>query len=251
MPCFYSYFSLSNLSIIDGSVVQQSRHYSLGNTSRRAFTPDAPRVSRMRDLSHQVPNPQPLTFDHTTTEPGSPPLTKPIPDEDGSSTSSSNTRGPLVDSNQTHDQSLPTATSHDQENDQPIPSPPRSVHSDNSKNDKSQTSSPETSNKLSNNKESVSTIKSSPNITQRESETVPSSDGSPSLAIIEDIDRNMSVTFRQELLSVVETKIDSKIGIEVSKLADPDLNVIELFGRCLPDIVPNVILAKRDVRVMQ
>ena len=58
----------------------------------------------------------------------------------------------------------------------------------------------------------------------------------------------MSVTFRQELLNIFQLKTDSRIGLEVSKLTDPDVDPVQLLGRCLPHIVPNVILAKREVR---
>lgn len=93
--------------------------------------------------------------------------------------------------------------------------------------------------------ESVATLKTSPG-TPRASLSIPEEE-LREVTPVEDIDRNMSIAFRQELLSVIEIKIDSKVGIETSRLSDPELNVIELFGRCLPDIVPNVILAKREV----
>ena len=64
---------------------------------------------------------------------------------------------------------------------------------------------------------------------------------------VNDVDRNMSVAFRKELLSVVQIKINSKVGMEVSRLSDPELDVIELFSRCLPDIVPYTLLDKREV----
>ena len=59
--------------------------------------------------------------------------------------------------------------------------------------------------------------------------------------------RNMSVAFRQELLNIVHLKIDSRIGLEIAKLSDSKQDIVELVGRCLPHIVPNVILAKREV----
>ena len=65
---------------------------------------------------------------------------------------------------------------------------------------------------------------------------------------VEGIKHQMSTAFRQELLATLPLKTDSRIGLEVAKLSDPDLNVIQLFGRCLPYVVPNVILAKREVR---
>ena len=59
--------------------------------------------------------------------------------------------------------------------------------------------------------------------------------------------RHMSLSFRQALLSLTELKSDTRIGLEVAKLADPQLDVVQVFGRCLPHVVPNVILAKREV----
>ena len=60
--------------------------------------------------------------------------------------------------------------------------------------------------------------------------------------------RQMSVVFRQELLNTVHLKIDSRIGLEIAKLSDSHCDIVQLIGRCLPHIVPNVILAKREVR---
>ena len=57
----------------------------------------------------------------------------------------------------------------------------------------------------------------------------------------------MSVAFRQKLLDILHLKTDTRIGLEVVKLADPGVDVIQLLGRCLPHVVPNVILAKREV----
>lgn len=59
---------------------------------------------------------------------------------------------------------------------------------------------------------------------------------------------HMSVAFRQQLLNTIQVKTDSRIGVEVAKLSDPELDIVQLLGRCLPHIVPNVILAKREVR---
>ena len=61
--------------------------------------------------------------------------------------------------------------------------------------------------------------------------------------------RQMSVVFRQELLNSIQIKTDSRIGMEVVKLANPDMDMVQLLGRSLPHIVPNVILAKREVSV--
>ena len=59
--------------------------------------------------------------------------------------------------------------------------------------------------------------------------------------------RHMSVVFRQELLNTVHLKIDSRIGLEIATLSDSRCDVVQLVARCLPHIVPNVLLAKREV----
>ena len=58
----------------------------------------------------------------------------------------------------------------------------------------------------------------------------------------------MSVMFRQELLKTLHLKVDSRLGLEIAKLSDSNGDLVQLLGRCLPHIVPNVILAKREVR---
>lgn len=57
----------------------------------------------------------------------------------------------------------------------------------------------------------------------------------------------MSVVFRQELLSVSQVKTESRIGLEVAKLADPNFDLVQMLGRSLPHVVPNVNLSKREV----
>ena len=61
------------------------------------------------------------------------------------------------------------------------------------------------------------------------------------------VHKRMSLSFRQALLSTAELKTDSRVGLEVAKLADPHLDAVKVFARCLPHVVPNVILAKREV----
>lgn len=39
-----------------------------------------------------------------------------------------------------------------------------------------------------------------------------------------------------------------KIALQVSRIADSEKSVMLMLGRCLPHIVPNVLLAKREVR---
>ncbi len=61
--------------------------------------------------------------------------------------------------------------------------------------------------------------------------------------------QHMSVTFRQELLSISQIKTDSRIGLEIAKLTKPNFDLVQLLGRSLPHIVPNVSLSKREVGV--
>ena len=60
----------------------------------------------------------------------------------------------------------------------------------------------------------------------------------------------MSVSFRQELLSVCQLKTDPKLDGEVTKLASPSLDVVQMLGRTLPHIVPHMIHNKREVSYM-
>ena len=62
--------------------------------------------------------------------------------------------------------------------------------------------------------------------------------------------QQMSVTFRQELLAISQIKTDSRIGLEIAKLAEPNFDLVQLLGRSLPHIVPNVNLSKREVGVV-
>ena len=95
--------------------------------------------------------------------------------------------------------------------------------------------------------ENVSTLKSPESPAAIKKPWIISEEEEGQGAWTDDIHRSMSVAFRQELLSILQVKTDSKVGLEVSRLSDPELDVIELFGRCLPDIASNVILAKREV----
>jgi hypothetical protein len=52
---------------------------------------------------------------------------------------------------------------------------------------------------------------------------------------------HMSISFRQELLSIFALKTDhSEISLELSQLADPQLNVLSLFAKHLPVITQNI-----------
>ncbi|KAK3085392.1 hypothetical protein FSP39_002678 [Pinctada imbricata] len=60
--------------------------------------------------------------------------------------------------------------------------------------------------------------------------------------------RNLSPAFRKALLDVCfHVSKDNRIVDEVSKIVDSSKdNVVLMLGRCLPHIVPNVLLAKRE-----
>ncbi|XP_030624281.1 RAB11-binding protein RELCH homolog isoform X1 [Chanos chanos] len=58
--------------------------------------------------------------------------------------------------------------------------------------------------------------------------------------------RKLSPAFHQALLSFCRTSADSRLGSEVSRIADSEESVMLMLGRCLPHIVPNVLLAKRE-----
>ncbi|XP_073686659.1 RAB11-binding protein RELCH homolog [Garra rufa] len=59
--------------------------------------------------------------------------------------------------------------------------------------------------------------------------------------------RKLSPAFHQALLSFCRMSADSRLGSEVSRIADSEQSVMLMLGRCLPHIVPNVLLAKREV----
>ncbi|XP_031138028.1 RAB11-binding protein RELCH homolog isoform X2 [Sander lucioperca] len=58
--------------------------------------------------------------------------------------------------------------------------------------------------------------------------------------------RKLSPAFQQALLSFCRMCSDSRLGAEVSRIADSEESVMLMLGRCLPHIVPNVLLAKRE-----
>ncbi|KAM6350309.1 RAB11-binding protein RELCH isoform 4-T5 [Podargus strigoides] len=58
--------------------------------------------------------------------------------------------------------------------------------------------------------------------------------------------RKLSPAFHQALLSFCRMSADSRLGSEVSRIADGERSVMLMLGRCLPHIVPNVLLAKRE-----
>ncbi|XP_048449010.1 RAB11-binding protein RELCH-like [Rhincodon typus] len=62
--------------------------------------------------------------------------------------------------------------------------------------------------------------------------------------------RTLSPAFHQALLSFCRMATDSRLGAEVSRIADSEQCVMLMLGRCLPHIVPNVLLAKREKMVI-
>ncbi|XP_069469768.1 RAB11-binding protein RELCH isoform X3 [Ambystoma mexicanum] len=58
--------------------------------------------------------------------------------------------------------------------------------------------------------------------------------------------RKLSPAFHHALLSFCQMSADSRLGSEVSRIADSEQGVMLMLGRCLPHIVPNVLLAKRE-----
>ncbi|XP_038652467.1 RAB11-binding protein RELCH homolog isoform X5 [Scyliorhinus canicula] len=62
--------------------------------------------------------------------------------------------------------------------------------------------------------------------------------------------RTLSPAFHQALLSFCRMATDSRLGAEVSRIADSEQCVMLMLGRCLPHIVPNVLLAKREKMVV-
>ncbi|KAM8967844.1 RAB11-binding protein RELCH isoform 2-T2 [Pelodytes ibericus] len=58
--------------------------------------------------------------------------------------------------------------------------------------------------------------------------------------------RKLSPAFLQALLSFCRMSADSRLGSEVARIADHENGVLLMLGRCLPHIVPNVLLAKRE-----
>uniref|UniRef100_A0A3Q2XXR2 RAB11 binding and LisH domain, coiled-coil and HEAT repeat containing n=1 Tax=Hippocampus comes TaxID=109280 RepID=A0A3Q2XXR2_HIPCM len=58
--------------------------------------------------------------------------------------------------------------------------------------------------------------------------------------------RKLSPAFQQALLSFCRMCSDSRLGAEVSRIAESEESVMLMLGRCLPHIVPNVLLAKRE-----
>ncbi|XP_054840679.1 RAB11-binding protein RELCH isoform X1 [Eublepharis macularius] len=81
----------------------------------------------------------------------------------------------------------------------------------------------------------------------KEIEKLPSCSPSIKAAIYFDKpNRKLSPAFHQALLSFCQMSAESRLGSEVSRIADSEKSVMLMLGRCLPHIVPNVLLAKRE-----
>ncbi|XP_048219304.1 RAB11-binding protein RELCH isoform X1 [Perognathus longimembris pacificus] len=82
---------------------------------------------------------------------------------------------------------------------------------------------------------------------KREREGIPSSSPSSKTTVhFDKPNRKLSPAFHQALLSFCRMSADSRLGSEVSRIADSEKSVMLMLGRCLPHIVPNVLLAKRE-----
>ncbi|XP_077100663.1 RAB11-binding protein RELCH homolog isoform X6 [Siphateles boraxobius] len=82
--------------------------------------------------------------------------------------------------------------------------------------------------------------------TQPHSKLKSQSQRSKSAVLFDQPNRNLSPVFHQALLSFCRMSADSRLGSEVSRIADSEQSVMLMLGRCLPHIVPNVLLAKRE-----
>ncbi|XP_032149562.1 RAB11-binding protein RELCH isoform X5 [Sapajus apella] len=78
----------------------------------------------------------------------------------------------------------------------------------------------------------------------------PSSPSSKTTVHFDKPNRKLSPAFHQALLSFCRMSADSRLGYEVSRIADSEKSVMLMLGRCLPHIVPNVLLAKRERMVL-
>ncbi|XP_032728183.1 RAB11-binding protein RELCH isoform X5 [Lontra canadensis] len=84
-------------------------------------------------------------------------------------------------------------------------------------------------------------------VPRREKEEMPSSSPSSKNTVhFDKPNRKLSPAFHQALLSFCRMSADSRLGSEVSRIADSEKSVMLMLGRCLPHIVPNVLLAKRE-----
>ncbi|XP_051542835.1 RAB11-binding protein RELCH homolog isoform X3 [Myxocyprinus asiaticus] len=87
---------------------------------------------------------------------------------------------------------------------------------------------------------------SSMTTTQHNSKVKSQSQQSKTSVQFDQPNRKLSPAFHQALLSFCRMSADSRLGSEVSRIADSEQSVMLMLGRCLPHIVPNVLLAKRE-----
>ncbi|KAM5222026.1 RAB11-binding protein RELCH isoform 2-T2 [Ctenodactylus gundi] len=92
----------------------------------------------------------------------------------------------------------------------------------------------------------ISKEKSSDTFPRREKEGTPLPSSSKNTVHFDKPNRKLSPAFHQALLSFCRMSADSRLGSEVSRIADSEQSVMLMLGRCLPHIVPNVLLAKRE-----
>ena len=80
------------------------------------------------------------------------------------------------------------------------------------------------------------------------------SEGVITMETSEDVEitkKHMSIAFRQELLGIFSLKSNhSDISTEILKLSDPELDIMSLFSRRLPDVIENTMLPKREVCII-
>lgn len=74
----------------------------------------------------------------------------------------------------------------------------------------------------------------------------PSSPGEKSAERKDESSRMMSSCFRNKLLAFTHVQLDNRLSNEVCKLSNADENAVVILARCLPHIVPNVLLNKRE-----
>uniref|UniRef100_A0A8C5PSV8 LisH domain and HEAT repeat-containing protein KIAA1468 n=1 Tax=Leptobrachium leishanense TaxID=445787 RepID=A0A8C5PSV8_9ANUR len=86
----------------------------------------------------------------------------------------------------------------------------------------------------------------SPDLTKISKKSIPFAAPSKAGVKFDQPNRKLSPAFLQALLSFCRMSADSRLGSEVSRISDSENGVLLMLGRCLPHIVPNVLLAKRE-----
>lgn len=62
--------------------------------------------------------------------------------------------------------------------------------------------------------------------------------------------RNIPEKFKEMLVHLTQTQkplSDNRIAMELQEVAESGSEVILMLARCLPHVVPNILLAKREV----